>query len=119
MARAASLRALPHPHSELHRAAMGHASLWWHPPPNRIKINVDALVWNSSITGLGMIARDGDGEVSATTTSFPVQVQSLKIAEALSFRRAMTLAVDLDFRSVSFATDNLQLFQWWRPKGSS
>lgn len=57
---------------------------------------------------------NGDEEVLALATSFPVHVQTLGIAEALGLCRAVTLVVDLGFRPVSFDKNCLQLFQWWR-----
>lgn len=60
------------------------------------------------MAGFGFIARNSAGEILAASTSDPTE------AEALSFRWAMFLAVDLGFRRVCFETDCLPLFEAWK-----
>ncbi|XP_057418993.1 uncharacterized protein LOC130713222 [Lotus japonicus] len=119
MQRLVALSALPRPVSVTSPAVAG-ASSWKRPHAGLIKVNFDASV-RRNLAGIGLVARDEDGEVLAAATLAMVLMQSVGLAEALCFRWALQMAIDLGFRAVCFETDSLQLFQWWlrRSRGSS
>ncbi|XP_057444809.1 uncharacterized protein LOC130737056 [Lotus japonicus] len=68
---------------------------WKWPVTGIVKLNFDAFFKPDADAGLGMVVRDEDGMVLATTTTFPVMVSSSVLAEALALRWSMLLAIDL------------------------
>lgn len=103
-----ALRALPRP-TRLPQPRMQETTAWKRPPAGWIKINFDVSV-RHKVAGFGCLARDEEGEVLAAATLAPVLMQSIVLAEALCFRWALRLAIDLGFHHVCFETDSLKLF---------
>ncbi|XP_057425990.1 uncharacterized protein LOC130719383 [Lotus japonicus] len=89
-------------------------SKWRRPAPSIFKINFDASVLASKEAGFGYIARNSRGEVLSSATSSFAPVMSALLAEALCFRWALHLSSELGFRRVSFETDCLVLYDYWR-----
>ncbi|XP_057431260.1 uncharacterized protein LOC130724076 [Lotus japonicus] len=87
---------------------------WRRPAENVVKVNVDAAVGQDRFAGFGLVARDHAGEVLAAAAKYPTMVLSPTVAEALSLRWAMDLAIQLGFRRVQFETDCLLLQQAWK-----
>ncbi|XP_057452921.1 uncharacterized protein LOC130744783 [Lotus japonicus] len=87
---------------------------WCRPARGIIKCNFDASFRDGGIAGLGMVARNCDGEVMASACSSPVSISSPLLAEALGLRWTMQLATDLGFRRITLETNCLQLFNTWR-----
>ncbi|XP_057429610.1 uncharacterized protein LOC130722787 [Lotus japonicus] len=91
-------------------------SKWKKPHPGLIKCNFNASFHESGPCGLGMVARNCDGEVMAAACSFPIFTISPLLAEAMSLRWTMQLAIDLGFRRICLETDCLQLFKAWKAR---
>lgn len=70
----------------------------WHKPAHGIiKCNFEASFHDGGVTGLGMVARDHEGAVMAAACSFPLHTISPILAEAMSMRWTLQLAIDLGF----------------------
>ncbi|XP_057423606.1 uncharacterized protein LOC130717403 [Lotus japonicus] len=89
-------------------------AVWRRPPERVVKLNFDASFRDGKVAGLGMIARNHQGDIMAAATSYPVPIFSSLLAEACGLRWTMQLATELGFRRVCLETDCLQLFQWWQ-----
>ncbi|XP_057426407.1 uncharacterized protein LOC130719819 [Lotus japonicus] len=89
----------------------------WKPPATGIiKCNFDASYHENGLSGLGMVARNCRGEVMAAVCSYPISAISPLLAEAMSLRWTMQLAIDLGFRRICLETDCLQLYTFWQAK---
>ncbi|XP_057415840.1 uncharacterized protein LOC130710549 [Lotus japonicus] len=93
---------------------------WSHSQANVIKLNFDAS-FVDKVAGFGLIARNNEGLIMAAACAYPVGTSTALLAEALAFRWAITLALDLHFLEVYFETDCLQLYEAWNKgrQGSS
>ncbi|XP_057452461.1 uncharacterized protein LOC130744291 [Lotus japonicus] len=89
---------------------------WKTPTSGTIKFNFDAYYHVNGSTGLGMVARNCNGEVMAAACSYPHSALSPLLAEAMSLRWTMQLAIDLGFRRICLETDCLQLFNCLKAK---
>ncbi|XP_057418946.1 uncharacterized protein LOC130713173 [Lotus japonicus] len=87
---------------------------WKTPTSGTIKCNFDASYHVNGSTGLGMVARNCNGEVMAAACSYPLSALSPLLAEAMSLRWTMQLAIDLGFRRICLETDCLQLYNCWK-----
>ncbi|XP_057416181.1 uncharacterized protein LOC130710823 [Lotus japonicus] len=92
----------------------GNLKRWRRPAEDVVKVNVDAAVGQDRFAGFGLVARDHAGEVLAAAAKYPTMVLSPTVAEALSLRWSMDLAIQLGFRRVQFETDCLLLQQAWK-----
>ncbi|XP_057425675.1 uncharacterized protein LOC130719041 [Lotus japonicus] len=86
---------------------------WTRPAADIVKVNVDASLGDDMFVGLGLVARDEQGEILAAASSYPTVAASSTEAEALCLRWAMLLSSELGFRRVQIETDSLQLFHAW------
>ncbi|KAK9266575.1 hypothetical protein L1049_021625 [Liquidambar formosana] len=85
----------------------------WRPPIRNIyKLNVDgALSLDKSITGIGVVARDHEGEVvAAMGQNFQGNLEP-KHVEALAFQCALHFARDIGLRKIIVEGDNLEVVQ--------
>ncbi|XP_057432375.1 uncharacterized protein LOC130725139 [Lotus japonicus] len=90
---------------------------WSRPHPGTFKINFDAAMAPTGDAGFGLVARNSRGEVLAAACSSHGPAASSLLAEGLSFRWALGLAMDLGFRRVVFETDCLLLYEAWKHRG--
>lgn len=76
-----------------------------------MNVNFDDFVVASDLVGFGSVAREDCGEVIASAFLDTMVALSLMIAEALSFRWSLSLALHLCFRQVCFETNCVLLFE--------
>ncbi|XP_057425686.1 uncharacterized protein LOC130719055 [Lotus japonicus] len=79
---------------------------WKKPAPGTIKCNFDASFHDRGPSGLGMVARNSDGEVMVAACSLPITTLSPLLAEAMSMRWTMQLAINLGFRRIYLEMDH-------------
>lgn len=79
-----------------------------------MKLNFDASWAPDRDARLGMVVRNYEALVLASSAVVFGRASSTVVAEALALRWAVSLAVDLGFQRVCFETDRLQLFQLWK-----
>ncbi|XP_057432151.1 uncharacterized protein LOC130724903 [Lotus japonicus] len=96
--------------------AVAFPARWRRPGPGIIKCNFDAFFLVDGPAGMGMVARNSEGEVMAAACSYPLSIISPLLAEAVSMRWSMQLTIDLGFRRILLETDCLQLFKAWKAK---
>ncbi|XP_057419501.1 uncharacterized protein LOC130713718 [Lotus japonicus] len=96
--------------------AVAFPARWRRPGPGIIKCNFDAYFLVDGPAVMGMVARNSEGEVMAASCSYPLSIISPLLAEAVSMRWTMQLAIDLGFRRILLETDCLQLFKAWKAK---
>lgn len=77
---------------------------WTKPASGTIKCNFDASFHENGPSGMGMVARNCNGDVMAAACSFPISTISPLLAEAMSLRWTMQLAIDLGFRRIFLET---------------
>ncbi|XP_057458215.1 uncharacterized protein LOC130748975 [Lotus japonicus] len=87
---------------------------WSRPHPGTFKINFDAAMAPTGDVGFGLVARNSRGEVLAAACSSHGPATSSFLAEGLSFRWTLGLAMDLGFRRVVLETDCLLLYEAWK-----
>lgn len=80
------------------------------PTTSTIKVNVDVSIKEGYSDGFVMVARNCSNEIMAAETTYPTQVLSPSLEEALGLWWAMLLASAHGFRNVYFEIDCLQLF---------
>ena len=68
------------------------------------------------MAGFGCLVHNSNGEIMATATVSPFHVQLADMAEALCFRWAIGLAIDMSFWNACFETDCLKLYDSWKRK---
>ncbi|XP_057418167.1 uncharacterized protein LOC130712348 [Lotus japonicus] len=90
---------------------------WSRPSPGTFKLNFDAAMAPNGDAGFGLVARNSRGEVLASACFPHGPVPSSLVAEGLSFRWAIGLAMELGFRCIVFETDCLLLFEAWKRRG--
>nr|XP_023891839.1 uncharacterized protein LOC112003847 [Quercus suber] len=86
----------------------------WKPPPKQewLKANYDGTVFlDSDEAGLGMVIRNDSGKVMAAFSEKIPLPCSVEILELLAVRRAVQLAVELDFHQVCFEGDSEIVFK--------
>ncbi|XP_057453036.1 uncharacterized protein LOC130744894 [Lotus japonicus] len=101
---------------QLRRAPVMH-STWQRPSCCVYKVNFDAAMSQDGVAGFGMVVRDEEGAAFAAATASSFYALSEAVGEVMRLRWAMSLAVDLGFRSVCLETDCLQLFEVWKKGG--
>ncbi|XP_057432537.1 uncharacterized protein LOC130725312 [Lotus japonicus] len=108
------------PSGPIVRRTMEHSTRWYPPQANVLKLNFDAS-FVDKVAGFGLIARNNEGLIMTTACAYPVDTSTTLLAEALAFRWAITLALNLHFLEVCFETDCLQLYEAWNKgrQGSS
>ncbi|XP_057444542.1 uncharacterized protein LOC130736769 [Lotus japonicus] len=89
-------------------------AIWRRPPQGVFKVNFDGSWKADAVSGMGMVARNHDGLVLAAAAEVVERPSTVVEAEALAFRWAIELAINLGFRRVCFETDCLTLFQMWK-----
>ncbi|PNT67168.1 hypothetical protein BRADI_3g22035v3 [Brachypodium distachyon] len=83
---------------------------WVPPPPNHVKINVDAAVAKLSCTGAtAAVCRDAAGRFLGVSAQAIVGVDDPGTLEALACREALSLAKDLQASQVRVASDCLEV----------
>uniref|UniRef100_A0A803NCU6 RNase H type-1 domain-containing protein n=1 Tax=Chenopodium quinoa TaxID=63459 RepID=A0A803NCU6_CHEQI len=82
----------------------------WKPPSHGvIKVNSDAAIFKPNGVGLGGVMRDVVGDVVASTC-LPLHGNfEFDIAEALTMRYALSVAINSGFRKICLETDSLKL----------
>ncbi|XP_057418602.1 uncharacterized protein LOC130712805 [Lotus japonicus] len=89
-------------------------AIWRRPPRGVFKINFDGSWKADAVSGMGMVVRNHDGLVLAAAAEVVERPSIVVDAEALAFRWAIGLAINLVFRRVCFETNCLTLFQVWK-----
>jgi hypothetical protein len=85
---------------------------WCPPPPGVIQINSDAAIFESANRmGAGIVARDHLGTCVFACRHQLLGLASPEVAEALALHRAVTLASEVGYEKVIFASDCLSLVQ--------
>ena len=89
------------------------ARVHWSPPTeNLYKANFDsALFEHLGFTGLGVVVRDGRGNVLAALSQKIALPQSVEMAEALAAKRAVQLASEMSFLRVVVEGDCKRVVQ--------
>lgn len=83
---------------------------WTAPPKGSHKINCDgSLDIHSSSGGIGVVARDSNGLVSAVRASFLLKCHNMLYLKSLARLAGMYLAEDLKLDNVIFEVDNNHL----------
>ncbi|XP_057444474.1 uncharacterized protein LOC130736693 [Lotus japonicus] len=98
-------------------ATVAAPARWKRPAQGTIKCNFDASFKEGDVSRLGMIARDHEGAIMATACSFQFHTISSLLAEPMSMRWTMQLAIDLGFRRICVETDCVYLFRSWHATG--
>jgi ribonuclease HI len=81
-------------------------SKWQKPPQGMLKLNWDAAVdKGSKIMGVGIIIRDHNGEVCASSCSTRPYVVNPSVAEALGARQGVELCIELGIQSILLEGD--------------
>lgn len=81
---------------------------WTLPPPRFIKVEVDgAWLDGLKLGGVGIIARNDNGEFLAARVTRFDDVFSLQQVEALAAREGLAMLVEKGFQNVIFETDSL------------
>ena len=76
----------------------GPSQQWQPPIGSMYKLNFDAAVFNDiSASGVGVVIRNGGGQVMATMSSKGPAVMDSEEAEILACRRALEFAIDAGF----------------------
>ncbi|KAG7965392.1 hypothetical protein I3843_09G221100 [Carya illinoinensis] len=95
--------------SVVRQSPMTHqaAASFWHPPPSTwLKVNFDAsFKMSDSVMGMGIIARDSNGEPHFMLAAQKPLIPSVLMAEAYALLRAFTLCDEMGAGSVVFEGD--------------
>ena len=85
----------------------------WSPPPEgTVCINVDAALFSSSRQmGTGVVIRNHNGVCLLACSELQQEVTTPELAEALAFRRAVSLACEEGYDKVLAVSDCLSLVQ--------
>ncbi|MED6150361.1 hypothetical protein PIB30_071537, partial [Stylosanthes scabra] len=84
-------------------------SFWEGPPTDSVKINVDAVTGQQSNGGVGIVARDEEGQILATAVwTIPFHLQAHQ-AEAYSIDLGLSLARDCCSMKVVIESDCLDV----------
>jgi hypothetical protein len=85
---------------------------WQKPPAGKVKINSDATVeLQKNMMGIGVIARDHEGNVLAMLCTKKEHISDPTMAEAVVAWRAVNLARRLDLQSIMLEGDALEIVQ--------
>ncbi|XP_048502819.1 uncharacterized protein LOC125498622 [Beta vulgaris subsp. vulgaris] len=83
----------------------------WSPPSTGMfKLNSDAAIFKNQQVGLGGIVRDCEGDVLLATCLRIEGSKDAEVAEALSTRHCLQVAVDAGLRNLIVEVDCLKLF---------
>ena len=92
------------PHPEI------NVGKYWKPPAlNVVKVNSDAAICKTRGTGYGNIIRDNNGVIIAARAWSENMVRSPEVAEAISCRMGVQLAMSLQLNQVEIESDFLVL----------
>ncbi|XP_037493289.1 uncharacterized protein LOC119370066 [Jatropha curcas] len=98
--------------TRLHTTVPTSTGTWVRPPHGFLKCNSDAALQASSpVTGASWIVRDNLGTVVNACQLALHGGHDPRVAEALSFREALSWVKGKDFHHVIFETDSVVLFQ--------
>lgn len=87
----------------------------WCAPPNLVyKLNTDAAMFKNNRIGLGGVVRNHKGDVMMATCVMEDGGEDVDVAEALSARHGIQVAVDAGFRQLILEVDCLKLFNYLR-----
>lgn len=83
----------------------------WYPPPVEVyKLNSDAAVFKSGQIGMGGVIRDNVGEVVMATSKRMDGMMDADVAEALSARHGLQIALEAGYSALILEVDCLKLF---------
>lgn len=83
----------------------------WYPPPVEVyKLNSDADVFKSGQIGMGGVIRDNVGEVVMATSKRMDGIVDADVAEALSARHGLQIALEAGYSALILEVDCLKLF---------
>ena len=85
----------------------------WKPPRSEfLKINYDGAIFpNENKSGIGVVIRDGDGEVIASCSKLLHQAYSSREVEAMAAVTALSLASDIGVQQAILEGDSLEVFK--------
>ncbi|XP_074351477.1 uncharacterized protein LOC141690587 [Apium graveolens] len=93
------------------------AITWVRPQGNSIKVTVDAALFTDrNEYGVGLVARDAQGQVVAARTRCYMGMVAVEIAEAIAIREALSWIKDHDWQEVQLESDCLAAVQGIRSK---
>ena len=97
------------------------ARVHWSPPTeNLYKVNFNAALFEHlGFAGLGVLVRDGRGNVLAALSQKIALPQSVEMAEALAAKRAVQLATEMSFLRVVVEGDCKRVVQALQAQGRS
>ena len=83
------------------------------PPRNEfLKINYDGATFlKENKSGIGVVIRDGDGEVIASCSKLLHQAYSSREVEAMAAVTALSLALDIGVQQAILEGDSLEVFE--------
>jgi ribonuclease HI len=94
---------------------------WSKPLPRQVKVNVDASFFEDSRSGaVGAVLRDYQGQFIAASCKFIPHVNSAMMAEAMTMKEGLNLAISKGCNSVIAEGDSMETIQacsgsdvWW------
>ncbi|XP_063939145.1 uncharacterized protein LOC135148333 [Daucus carota subsp. sativus] len=93
------------------------ASVWARPLPNKVKVSVDAAVFNDrDAVGFGLIARGTDGRLITAKSIVHPHLVSPVTAEAMAIKEALSWIDDMQWPHVTVESDCLVVVQAIRSK---
>ncbi|XP_074358745.1 uncharacterized protein LOC141698038 [Apium graveolens] len=88
------------------------ATIWVKPPPNKVKVSVDAAVFeDQNGIGFGLVARDSKGDLIEATTKFQPGLVAPIVAEAMAFKEALSWMDDRGWHDAAGESDCLAMVQ--------
>nr|XP_023915286.1 uncharacterized protein LOC112026812 [Quercus suber] len=92
--------------------SLAHSQRWQPPVGSRYKLNFDVAVFSDiSASGVGVIIRNGDGQVMAALSARGPAVTDGDEAEVLACRRGLEFAMEAGFGDLIVEGDNLNVMQ--------
>lgn len=85
---------------------------WCAPTGDVYKLNTDASMIKGKGIGMGGVVRDSDGEVMMATCCGLEGITNVEVAEALSARHGLQIAVETGLRRLIMEVDSKKLFNY-------